>query len=303
MSELTLLVLAAGLGSRYGGIKQMDPVGPSGEFVLDYSLYDAWKAGFTKAVLVIRDGMQETLDEHFGASISKYLQVKYAVQQLENLPAGLQCPPARQKPWGTGHAIWCARELVQGPFASINADDFYGRNAYVQVARALRENADATATTFAMIAYRLKNTLSEHGTVARGVCTSNAAGLLESVVERTNIASAKTGATFQSPDGTWHNLSGEELVSMNFWGFNERLFPPLEKMLIDFLRASSHEEKSEFYIPTVVDSLIQQQQCQVQVLDTDEQWFGMTYAQDREMVIKNVQTLIKQGLYPEKLWQ
>lgn len=302
MSDLTLLVLAAGLGSRYGGIKQMDPVGPGGEFVLDYSLYDAWKAGFNKAVLVVRDGMQEALDEHFGENIGRYLQIEYVVQDLANMPAGLKCPPTRTKPWGTGHAIWCARNNIQNPFASINADDFYGRNAYIQVAKALRQSANANTTTFSMVAYRLKNTLSDHGTVARGICAPTDDNYLKSVVERTNIAKTKTGATFQNQDGTWQNLTGDELVSMNFWGFNENLFPPLEKLLIDFLQKNAHEEKTEFYIPTVVDTLIGQQECRVQVLDTDERWFGMTYAEDRNIVVANVQELINQEKYPAKLW-
>lgn len=298
----TLLVLAAGLGSRYGGIKQMDPVGPDGEFVLDYSLYDAWKAGFTKAVLVVRDGMQEALNEHFRGRLQKRLQLEYAVQRLDDLPAGFSCPASRKKPWGTGHAIWSARQHINTPFAAINADDFYGRDAYLRLGEFLRGLPPEGPETYAMVAYRLSNTLSEHGTVSRGICEKTAEGFLQGVVERTSIEAAEPGARFRDTDGSWQPLRGDELASMNFWGFDARLFGRLESLFVEFLQAKGNEEKSEFYIPTVVDTLIQRQQCRVRVLETDERWFGMTYAEDRPLVVSKIADLTASGVYPHGLW-
>lgn len=303
MSEPTLLVLAAGLGSRYGGIKQMDPVGPDGEFVLDYSLYDAWQAGFAKAVLVIRDGMQEALDEHFRGRLQKRLQVEYAVQRLSDLPADFSCPAARQKPWGTGHAIWSARQLISSPFAAINADDFYGRDAYLRLGDFLRGLTPEGPETYALVAYRLNNTLSEHGAVSRGICDKTPDGFLRSVVERTSIEGTDNGARFRDADGRWQPLHGGEPASMNFWGFDARLFGRLESLFIEFLQARGGEEKSEFYIPTVVDTLIQRHQCRVRVLETAERWFGMTYAEDRPLVVRKIADLTARGVYPRSLWK
>ncbi len=302
MSAPTLLVLAAGLGSRYGGIKQMDPVGPDGEFVLDYSLYDAWKAGFAKAVLVVRDGMQEALDEHFGGRVQRRLPVEYAVQRLEDLPAGFSCPASRRKPWGTGHAIWSARQLLDGPFAAINADDFYGRDAYQRLGDFLRTLKPEGQETYALVAYRLNNTLSEYGSVSRGICEKTVDGFLRSVVERTSIEGTDTGARFRDADGRWLPLSGLEPASMNFWGFDARLFSRLEGLFVEFLQARGGEEKSEFYIPTVVDTLIQRRQCRVRVLETGERWFGMTYAEDRPLVVRKIDDLTARGTYPRRLW-
>ena len=301
MSSPTLLVLAAGLGSRYGGIKQMDPVGPAGEFVLDYSMYDAWRAGFAEVVLVIREEHEEPLRQHFGRRLDGRLRVTYVQQSLADLPAGFPLPPERQKPWGTGHAIWAARNAVRTPFGVINADDFYGAGAYRALA-AFLTGPQAEARTYAMVAYRLANTLSPYGGVSRGICSRDAAGFLVEVIERTKIEMTPTGARFRRDDGTWATLSGAEPASLNLWGFHPSLFPALEELFTEFLSRNLRQTGAEFYIPTVVDTLVKRGRCRTVVLDTDEHWFGMTYKEDRALVVERIAAQIRAGTYPPDLW-
>ncbi|HQL09651.1 MAG TPA: nucleotidyltransferase [Lentisphaeria bacterium] len=302
MDAPTLLVLAAGLGSRYGGIKQMDPVGPDGEFVLDYSLYDAWRAGFRQVCLVIREELREPLREHFAAKLAGKMSLGFVVQRLDDLPAGFSCPAGRQKPWGTGHAIWSARNAISGPFAAINADDFYGAESYQVLADFMR-SPQCTATTYAMVAYKLANTLSEHGSVSRGVCSKDARGELQTVVERTQIEKTAGGARYLDNAGQWQALTGQEPVSLNFWGFMPGLFAHLETLFREFLQARGQEAKSEFYIPTVVDTLIKRGECRAVVLESSERWFGMTYAEDRAVVVEQIRALTAAGRYPASLWR
>ncbi len=301
MGSPTLLVLAAGMGSRYGGIKQMDPVGPDGEFVLDYSVYDAWRAGFKSVVFVIREELEEPLREHFGDKLKGKLELSYVCQRLTDLPSGFTCPADRQKPWGTGHAIWSARSAIKGPFGSINADDFYGAQSYQVLADFLRSPA-CDEQTYAMVAYRLANTLSEHGSVSRGICKVSNAGMLEDVVERTSIEPCGGGARFKEQSGEWQPLTGNELASLNLWGFSASLFDKMEVLFREFLETRIGEPKSEFFIPTVVDTLIKRGQCRTKVLNTPEFWFGMTYAEDRNMVVGKIADLTAKGVYPERLW-
>ncbi len=301
MAKATLLVLAAGLGSRYGGIKQMDPVGANGEFVLDYSMFDAVRAGFDKVVLVIRDELEEPLKEHFKALDGK-LEIAYVKQHLDDLPTGFTVPAERKKPWGTGHAIWTARNVIDTPFAAINADDFYGAKTYKALADFLL-SPECDANTYAMVAFQLNNTLSENGTVSRGICAADANGYLTSVVERTSIEGTENGARFKDDDGSWKPLTGFEPASMNFWGFAPSLFPRLEKLFVEFLQAKGQELKSEYYIPSVVDTLIKRGEVRAKMLQTPERWFGMTYAEDRAQVVAKVKELTAAGLYPEKLWK
>lgn len=301
MGSPTLLVLAAGMGSRYGGIKQMDPVGPDGEFVLDYSVYDAWRAGFKSVVFVIREELEEPLREHFGDKLNGKLELSYVCQRLTDLPSGFTCPADRQKPWGTGHAIWSARSAIKGPFGSINADDFYGAQSYQVLADFLRSPA-CDEQTYAMVAYRLANTLSEHGSVSRGICKVSNAGMLEDVVERTSIEPCDGGARFKEQNGEWQPLTGNELASLNLWGFSASLFDKMEVLFREFLETRIGEPKSEFFIPTVVDTLIKRGQCRTKVLNTPEFWFGMTYAEDRNMVVGKIADLTAKGVYPERLW-
>jgi len=301
MNSPALLVLAAGLGSRYGGIKQMDPVGPDGEFVLDYSVYDAWMSGFDHVVFVIRPELEGPLREHFGAKLSGRLKTTYVYQDLADLPTGFTLPHERRKPWGTGHAIWSARQAIKQPFGVINADDFYGRNAYGVLADFLRSQC-CDETTYCMVGYRLANTLSEHGTVARGICTRSPDGFLLDVVERTDIEKFGNGARCRVEDSNWQLLTGNESVSLNLWGFTPTLFASLEDLFGEFLQSQIDEYKAEFFIPTVVDTLIKRKLCRTALLSTDERWFGMTYKEDRALVVGNIARLINEGVYPEHLW-
>jgi NDP-sugar pyrophosphorylase family protein len=296
--SLTLVVLAAGMGSRYGGLKQVDPVGPSGETVLDYAVFDARRAGFTRVVFVIRKDFEALFREKIGARYAGKIAVDYVFQALDVLPPGFAVPAGREKPWGTGHAVWCARAAVTGNFAVINADDFYGADSFRKLAAFLDATPVAGVagqpSAFAMVGFRLNNTLSEHGTVARGVSESGAGGELRAIVERTGIAPTDVG-----PGKTY---SGHEIVSMNCWGFTPALFAGLEAQLREFLAARGGEPKAEFYLPAAVSAMIAQGTARVQVLPTDSTWFGVTYREDKPRVEAAVAALVQSGLYPRQLW-
>jgi dTDP-glucose pyrophosphorylase len=299
----TLLILAAGMGSRYGGLKQLDPMGPHGETVLDYSVFDAIRAGFGKVVFVIRKSFAEDFKAHIGPRFEGRVEVDYCYQELDDLPEGFSLPEGREKPWGTAHAILAAAEVIQEPFAALNADDFYGRETFATMAKFLAEpRAYHGKQEYAMMGFRLNNTLSDHGTVARGICEVNGEGLLESVTEMTKIAKTPTGARNEEP-GKEADLTGEELVSMNFWGFNPTVFPALRAMFIDFLKAEGAEMKSEFFIPKAVDQMIKEGQAVVRMLPTESEWFGVTYQEDRLQVVAAIQAMVDAGEYPADLSQ
>jgi UTP-glucose-1-phosphate uridylyltransferase len=287
----TLLVLAAGIGSRYGGLKQIDPVGPSGETVLDYAVFDAIRAGFGRVVFVIRRDFEALFREKIGAKYAGRIDVDCAFQSLDALPPGFAPVPGREKPWGTAHAVWCARDRVRGNFAVINADDFYGADSFAQLARFLA--AAGGPPRFAMIGFRLANTLSEHGTVARGICRA-ASGRLRSVVEQTGIAPADVGPG--------KRFSGDEIVSMNCWGFTPALFPALELQFGAFLAARAGEAKAEFYLPAAVSALVERGEAAVEVLPTANAWFGVTYREDKPRVAAAIAALVRRGEYPDKLF-
>jgi NDP-sugar pyrophosphorylase family protein len=291
--SLALVVLAAGMGSRYGGLKQIDPVGPGGETVLDYAVFDALRAGFTRVVFVIRRDFEAIFREKIGVRYAGRANVDYVFQSLDALPAEFTPPAGREKPWGTGHAVWCAREALQENFAVINADDFYGADSFVQLATFLRGKA-TTSTEFAMVGFRLANTLSEHGTVARGVCGSDGTGALRSIVEQTGIAATDVG-----PGRTY---SGDEIVSMNCWGFTPALFPGLDAQFRAFLQARGTEPKAEFYLPAAVSAIIARGEAMVHVLPTESTWFGVTYREDKPRVQASIAELVRTLRYPEKLW-
>ncbi len=300
-----LVVMAAGMGSRYGGLKQIDPVTEEGEIIIDFSLYDAMRAGFEKVVFVIKkeneDDFRKIIDERAG----KKLEVLYAYQQLDDLPEGFGIPEGREKPWGTGHAILSGRNLVKGPFAVINGDDYYGPSAFASMYEFLKNAKDGEKYDFCMVGYRLKNTLTENGYVSRGVCTVSEEGLLENIVERTRIESKEDGPAYSENDGnTWNHLDGETVVSMNLWGYTGSMMKELEKEFPEFLKEimNSNPLKGEFLIPKVTDALIKEDKAKVKVLDSKDKWFGVTYKEDKEYVSKSIQKLKKQGLYPEKLW-
>ena len=300
--SLTLLVLAAGMGSRYGGLKQIDPVGPGGETLLDYSVYDAVRAGFDRVVFIVRGDMEQDFRAAVGSRIERRVAVEYCRQEMEMVPGWFSIPPERRKPWGTGHAVLAARDAIGGNFAAVNADDFYGAGSYRKLAGHLQQAADGRRGDYGMVGFRLRETLSDHGTVARGVCRSRQ-GLLEQVVELTRIARSGDGAVHTDPQGRARNLSGDELVSMNMWGFTPSIFEHLERAFARFLRERGREDGAEFMIPTLVNDLVAAGQAKVRVLRSSDSWFGVTYREDRERVTSQIRDLVRRGSYPAPLWR
>ncbi|MEI8313047.1 MAG: NTP transferase domain-containing protein [Verrucomicrobiota bacterium] len=296
--ETTLLVLAAGMGSRYGGLKQMDPVGPAGETLLDYSVHDAIRAGFSRVFFVIRRDFEEEFREKIGSRFEDRVDVGYVFQQLNDLPEGFSVPEGREKPWGTGHAIWCARSAVGSPFLAINADDFYGSSAITGVGNFLSTQA-LESTSYCMAGYRLAATLSPSGHVSRGVCEVSSEGELTHIREFTRIESTSLEIVDQD-DGT--RFSGEERVSMNCWGFTPAVFAGLEELFAAFLAKHGTGEKSEFYIPAAVETLIQAGKAAVRVLPVESQWFGVTYREDCPAVVSALAGLVEAGQYRSPLW-
>jgi hypothetical protein len=300
MPKLTLLVLAAGMGSRYGGLKQLDPMGPSGETLLDYSVFDALRAGFERVVFIIRRDIETEFRQKVGLRYQGKIAVDYVFQQLDFLPEGFSVPADRKKPWGTAHAVWCAREAVSEPFSAINADDFYGRETYQVVGRFLGSSSPQ-APHFAMAGYRLDHTLSEHGSVARGVCQVDAQGQLITITECTGIERVGGEIQQQEPDGSVKKFHGEEPVSMNFWGLTPAVFPLIERQLVEFLRTSSSDPKAECYIPVAIGEMIARKEASLAVLPTDAEWFGVTYREDKPEVMKALERLHSAGVYPTPL--
>jgi dTDP-glucose pyrophosphorylase len=298
----TLLVLAAGMGSRYGGLKQIDPVGPNGETIIDYSIYDAIQAGFGKVVFVIRRDIEDAFRNFLGDRLNDHIEVAFAFQELDALPEGFSVPQGRTKPWGTGHAILVAKDEVNTPCLVINGDDFYGRESFAKASEYLIAAKDETMADYSMVAYQLCNTLSDFGSVSRGICTVSEQQHLMGVEEFTKISKTGISITHQQDDGSHHEFSGQEATSMNMFGFTPSIFEHLEKHFVAFLESRSQEEKSELYIPAVVNQLIQEKLATCTVIPTSEQWFGVTYREDREHVCSCIQKLISSGVYPEKLF-
>ena len=296
----TLLVLAAGMGSRYGALKQMDGVGPNNEAILDYSIYDAKRAGFGKVVFVIRRDFAEAFEkvnntERFG------IPVEYVYQSIDALPDGYSVPEGREKPWGTCHAVLMAADTIKEPFAVINADDFYGKEAYEVMAKYLTE-CEGKRGAYSMVAYKLRNTLSEFGTVSRGVCTQDENNYLRTIVERTSIAKTEDGAAFTDEEGS-HPLDLDTLVSMNFFGFTPDFFEHSKEGFKQFLEGPAQTNiKAEFFIPLMVNNLINSDEAKLRVLSSDAAWFGVTYKEDKPDVVAKVQSLIDRGVYPNQLW-
>ena len=298
----TLLILAAGMGSRYGGLKQMDGLGPNGEAIIDYSIYDAIRAGFGKIVFVIRHSFAEPFKEHFQAKkFGGNVEFEFVYQELDYLPEGYSVPEGRVKPWGTNHAVMMAKDVIKEPFAVINADDFYGKESYQTMADYLR-SIEGTKGKYSMIGYRLENTLSDFGSVSRGVCTTDADSLLTSVTERTAISRKGDKIVFAEGDKETE-LDPVCPVSMNFWGFTPEYFEYSEEVFKEFLDGAiaSGNLKAEFFIPYIVDKLIARGQASVKVLDCDAKWFGVTYKEDRPFTVEKINALIKAGVYPAKI--
>ena len=300
MTKPTLVVLAAGMGSRYGGLKQVDPVGPSGEAILDYSVFDAVRAGFGKVVFVIRKDFEAEFKEKVGKKYEGLLPVAYCYQDLHDLPAPFAVPQGREKPWGTAHAVRSARDVVKEPFAVINADDFYGRDSFARLGAFLSE-VDPESLHFSMAAYRLDLTLSENGSVARGVCDVTADGRLAGVTEMTKLVKAGDVAENREDEANPVKVPLSARVSMNCWGFTPRLFVELEERFPKFLAARGTEMKSEWYIPFVVDELIKEGKADCRVLPTESRWFGVTYREDRPVVVGEIAKLVDSGEYPRNL--
>ena len=287
--DITLVVMAAGMGSRFGGLKQIEPIGPNGEVLLDYSVYDAVKAGFNKVVFVIKHAIEADFKEMVGKRIAKRVKVDYVFQETDALPDGFTCPSDREKPWGTAHAVLCCKDVVNEPFAVINADDYYGKSAFCKIAEFLKTDPD----DYCMVGFRLVNTLTENGYVSRGVCEIED-GKLKTVTERTKIADCK----YTEDDGaTWTELAPDTVVSMNLWGFNTDFFGHIEEGFKKFLNEKINEPKSEYYLPSVVSSLIENGTKQVNMLVAEDKWYGVTYKEDKEMVVSAIGKMIEEGLY------
>ncbi len=303
---MTLVILAAGMGSRYGGLKQLDPMTDNGEVIIDFSIFDAVRAGFDKVVFIIKEENLEIFRETVGSRVEKHIQVEYAFQKMDNIPAGCTVPEGRTKPLGTGHAIYCVRDLVKENFAVINADDFYGRDTFEQLAKHLKDaKAENGFAHHCMVGFRLANTLTENGTVSRGQCEIDENGMLASVTERTKIQKKGNDAEYLEDDGeTWTELSGDTIVSMNCWGFTPEIFADMETEFAKFLNnLGDNPMKAEFYLPAAVDTQRQKGLCDVKVYPTQSVWLGVTYAEDKVPVKASIRKLIEAGEYPEALWK
>lgn len=306
MKKPVLVIMAAGMGSRYGGLKQIDPIDEQGHIIIDFSLYDAIKAGFEKAIFIIKKENEKDFREVIGERIEKYLEVEYVYQELYKLPDGFKVPEGRVKPYGTGHAVLCCKGVADGPFAVINADDYYGANAFREIYHYLESHQDGNAYRYTMVGYILENTLTENGHVARGICRTDANGYLVEIHERTRIEKNEDGAAYTEDDGkTWTKIPEGSTVSMNMWGFTESILDELnqrfEKFLEDHLE--SNPLKCEFFLPTVVGELLAEKKAEVEVLKSTDRWYGVTYHEDKETVMKAIEGLKAEGLYPDQLWK
>lgn len=306
MKEPVLVVMAAGMGSRYGGLKQIDPVDQYGNIIIDYSLYDARRAGFKTVVFVIKPEIDEAFRSVIGDRISKVMNVEYAYQKIDDLPEGYEVPEGRTKPWGTAHAIMAARDVIDGPFAVINADDYYGAEGFRIIYQYLCEHPDAPQRyEYAMVGYLLENTVTDHGCVARGVCESTDDGYLANVVERTKIEKGENSPRYSEDDGqTWTDLPGDTIVSMNLWGFHRSYLDEAIARFPAFLEETAKQNplKGEYFLPSVVSQLLQEDKARVKVLSSKDKWYGVTYKEDKPVVVNALKQMRESGLYPEKLW-
>lgn len=302
MIKPTLLILAAGLGSRYGSLKQIDSIGPSGERIIDYSVYDAVKAGFGKIVYVIRESFEEEFKEVILDSLPPEIETDYVCQELHYIPKGVEYPSERKKPWGTGHALMIAAPKIKEPFAVINADDFYGYESFKIAADYLSDNSENKKNEYALIGYRLRNTLSEFGSVSRGICEVDENNYMTSIVEIKEIKIENGGFIYKDENGEWQSLTGDENVSMNMFAFKPSVFDKFEKYFREFILSNYNDLKSEFYIPTAVDEMIRNNEAKVKVLESNALWFGLTYAEDKPIARDRMKELIDKGLYPSRLW-
>ena len=307
MKKPILVVMAAGMGSRYGGLKQIDPVGSHGEAILDYSLYDAHEAGFETAVIIIKEAIKKDFMDTVGERLKKCpMEIRYAYQEIEKIPEGFAIPPERTKPWGTSHAVLCAKDVIgDAPFAVINADDYYGKSAYKAIYEYLSQAQDGEKYDFCMIGYRLGNTVTDNGSVARGICDTDENGYLTQVVERTKIEKYEGGIHFTEDDGkTWTDVAPETNVSMNMWGFTPVFLKEIGDRFPEFLSVDvpKNPAKAEFFLPRTVSELLNENKATVKVLESADKWYGVTYAADKPQVVAALKTMAEDGLYPDGLW-
>jgi UTP-glucose-1-phosphate uridylyltransferase len=304
MIKPTLVVMAAGMGSRYGGLKQIDPVGPSGEIIMDYSIYDAVKAGFGKVVFIIKEERLTDFKEIIGKKVERFVETAYVFQKIDTVPSGYCVPTERTKPWGTAHAIMCCKNEVDTPFLVINADDFYGESTFKLMQDYLvnLENSKE-CYEYSMVGFKLENTLTKHGHVARGVCEVDSHGYLSAIKERTQIEKFENGAMYTEDRESWVSIPKDSTVSMNTWGLMPSIFKELEKKFPIFLEANKDNIlKAEYLLPTVIDSLISEDKVKVKVLTSEEQWYGVTYKEDKPVVKAAIMNLVRKSVYPAKLW-
>lgn len=306
MKKPVLVIMAAGMGSRYGGLKQIDSIDEQGHIIIDFSIYDAVKAGFEKVVFIIKKADEKEFKEAIGNRMEKRIQVEYVYQELDRLPEGYTVPEGRKKPFGTGHAILCCKDVLDAPFAVINADDYYGRYAFEEIYRYLTTHGDDTTYRYCMVGYVLENTLTENGHVARGVCRTDEKNHLVEITERTHIMRHGDGTAYTEDEGeTWHTLPEGSTVSMNMWGFTPSILGELEQRFPIFLEKNLKEnpQKCEFFLPSVVSELIGEEKAEVEVLKTTDRWYGVTYHEDKQVVMDAIVNLKQQGVYPNKLWE
>ena len=307
MSEVkNAIIMAAGMGSRYGGLKQIDPVDEYGNIIMDFSIFDAKEAGFEKVVFIIKKAIEKEFKENVGKRMERRVQVEYVYQELDKVPEGFEVPEERVKPWGTGHAILCCKDVVNEPFAVINADDYYGKQAFQEIYNQLTSQGDDERYQYAMVGYELVNTMTDHGHVARGVCATDDQGRLVDIHERTRIEKRGDHGAYTEDDGaTWVTLPGDTVVSMNLWGFTPSILEELDRRFASFLdrEVPSNPLKCEYFLPFVVDELLKEDKAQVKVLKSKDRWYGVTYKEDKETVVQAIRRMKEQGLYPEKLWE
>lgn len=306
MKKPILVIMAAGMGSRYGGLKQIDPVDEQGHIIMDFSIYDAVKAGFEKVVFIIKKENEADFKASIGDRISEHIGVSYAYQELTNVPEGYQIPDQRVKPWGTGHAVLCASREIDGPFVVMNADDFYGFQGLRKIYQYMSSHTDNGMYSYAMVGYRLDRTLTEHGHVARGVCKMDESGHLLGIQERVRIEKREGGAAYTEDDGaSWTVLPGDTSVSMNLWGFTESFLVELRRRFPKFLQEGVAENalKAEYFLPSVVEALLQEGKAKVQVLKTSDSWHGITYKEDKPQIVEAIKKMKSEGIYPQHLWE
>ncbi len=305
MKKPVLIIMAAGMGSRYGGLKQIDPVDEGGHIIMDFSIYDAVKAGFEKVIFIIKKENEQDFKEKIGNRLEQRIEVEYVFQDIANLPEGFEVPEGRVKPWGTAHAVLSCLPVVDGPFAVINADDYYGQQAFRMIYEFLADHEDTDKFQYTMVGYLLENTLTENGHVARGVCETDQNGKLTEITERVRIEKHEDGPAYTEDDGaTWTSLSGDTVVSMNMWGFTKSMMPEIRDRFAAFLTENLPKNplKCEYFLPFVVDELIREGKAEVTVLKSRDRWYGVTYREDKPVVVKAIQDLKDQGLYPQNLW-